>query len=280
MEVIPLDQPLGARVTGLDFRVAPNKKLAAQIREIIHAHQVVIFPNQTFNAKQQLTFTKALGPIRKRALPADYIVPTSSYDTPGIAYVSNIRDENGEPTGVIPDGEMWFHHDTCYTDKPDKFTMLFAIAVPKIGGNTMWCNMYQAWESMPEKLKSSIRGRKALSVYDYATIEKPNLDNLENIEKAWQPCIIRHPETGREALFVNRLMTCQIEGLTIEESTKILDPIFQHSEQQKFVYEHQWKVNDFVIWDNLAVTHARTHFERTDDRRLRRSKVSGDALVA
>ena len=158
--------------------------------------------------------------------------------------------------------------------------MLYAISIPKIGGNTMWCNMYRAWETMPEKLKSTIRGKKALSVYDYATIEKPNLNNLENIEKAWQPCIISHPETGNEALFVNRLMTCQIEGLTIEESAAILDPIFQHSEQQKFIYEHKWKVNDFIIWDNLAVTHARTHFERTDDRRLRRSKVSGDALVA
>ena len=141
-------------------------------------------------------------------LPADYVVPASSSDTPGIAYVSNIRDANGEPTGVIPDGEMWFHHDTCYTDAPDKFTMLCALAVPKTGGNTMWCNMYQAWETMPEDLKQTIRGKKALSVYDYATIEKPDLDNLENIEKAWQPCVVTHPQTGREALFVNRLMTC------------------------------------------------------------------------
>ena len=175
---------------------------------------------------------------------------------------------------------MWFHHDTCYTDAPDKFTMLCALAIPKIGGNTMWSNMYQAWETMPEGLKKTIRSKKALSVYDYATIEKPDLDNLEKIEKAWQPCVVTHPQTSREALFVNRLMTCQLEGLSIAESSTILDPIFDHAEQRQFVYEHEWTVGDFIIWDNLAVTHARTNFERGDDRRLRRSKVSGDSLVA
>jgi len=280
MEVTPLDAPLGACITGLDFRDTPNEALAAAIRAIIHEHQVAIFPGQTFNAKQQLAFTRALGPIRKRQLPSDYVVPASSSDTPGIAYVSNIRDANGDPTGVIPDGEMWFHHDTCYTDAPDKFTMLCALAIPKIGGNTMWSNMYQAWETMPEGLKKTIRSKKALSVYDYATIEKPDLDNLEKIEKAWQPCVVTHPQTSREALFVNRLMTCQLEGLSIAESSTILDPIFDHAEQRQFVYEHEWTVGDFIIWDILAVTHARTNFERGDDRRLRRSKVSGDSLVA
>jgi len=252
MKVTPLDAPLGARITGLDFREIPDEALAADIRAVIHKHQVAIFPRQTFNAKQQLAFTHALGPVRKRELPNDYVVPASSSETPG----------------------------TCYTDTPDKFTMLCALAVPKNGGNTMWCNMYQAWETMPEALKQMIRGKKALSVYDYATIAKPDLDNLDQIEKAWQPCVVSHPQTGRDALFVNRLMTCQLEGLSIEESAIVLDPIFDHAEQRQFVYEHQWTIGDFIIWDNLAVTHARTHFEIGDDRRLRRSKVSGDKLVA
>lgn len=280
MKITPLDAPLGARITGVDFRKTPDEPVAAEIRSIIHEYQVAIFPSQTFNAEQQLAFTQVLGPVRKRKLPADYVVPVSSSKTPGIAYVSNIRDANGEPTGVIPDGEMWFHHDTCYTNEPDKFTMLCALAIPRRGGNTMWCNMYKAWETMPEDLKRTIRGKKALSVYDYATIEKPNIQNLDNIEKAWQPCVVTHPQTAREALFVNRLMTCQIEGLSNEESAAILDPIFDHAEQMQFVYEHEWTVGDFIIWDNLAVTHARTHFELGDDRRLRRSKVSGDTLIA
>ena len=280
MKVTPLNAPLGAVITGVDLSQTPDLSVIGKIRNSIHEHQVVIFPKQTFSAKQQLSFTKALGPIRKRQLPENYVVPASSYDTPGIAYVSNIRDENGVPTGVIPDGEMWFHHDTCYTDEPDKFTMLCAISIPKAGGNTMWCNMYEAWETMPEALKLSIRGKKALNVYDYATIEKPNLQILDKLEKAWQPAVITHPVTGRNALFVNRLMTCQIEGLSVKESLTILDPIFDHAEQKQFIYEHRWKVGDLVIWDNLAVTHARTHFELGDDRRLRRSKVSGEKLLS
>ena len=279
MQIIPLEKPLGAIIDGVDLRDTPNKALIAKIKQCIHRYQVVIFQRQTFNAAQQLSFTKALGPVRKRKLPENYVIPASSYDTPGIAYVSNIRDENGIPTGVIPDGEMWFHHDTCYTDEPDKFTMLCAITVPRSGGNTMWCNMYDALDSMPASLRQKIQGKRALNVYDYATIEKPNLQNLDQLEKAWQPAIITHPTTGREALFVNRLMTCQIEGMSLEESSSILEQVFDHAEKKQFIYEHHWTVGDFIVWDNLSVTHARTHFKLGHDRRLRRSKVSGEKLT-
>lgn len=278
--VTPTGAALGARVTGIDLSQALAPETVEELRALIHDHIVVIFPAQEFSARDQLRFAEYLGPVARRKLPDDYEIPPSSREEPGIAYVSNIRDASGKPDGVIPDGEMWFHHDTCYKPEPDRFTMLYGIKIPRTGGNTMWANMVKAWDTLADDLKSALKGRKALNVYDYATIERPDLTNLDKIEHAWQPAVVAHPVTGREALFVNRLMSCRLEGLTDSESMEILNAVFDHAEQRAFIYEHSWSAGDFVIWDNLACTHARTHFDIGDDRRLRRCKVNGSILAA
>ncbi len=276
--LIPTGDPLGARVTGVDLSQELSRDMVEELREIIHKHLVVVFPDQKFTAKQQLRFAEYLGPTARRKIP--YQVPPSSKEEPGIAYVSNIRLKNGEVDGIIPDGEMWFHHDTCYKPEPDRFTMLYGIKIPRYGGNTMWANMYKAWETLPADLQIKLDGRKALNVYDYATIERPDLTRLDQIEHAWQPAVVKHPITNRKALFVNRLMTCSLENMEDAEASDILTTVFDHAEQRCFVYEHIWTVGDFVIWDNLACTHARTHFDLGDDRRLRRCKVNGTVLAA
>ncbi len=278
MKIIPLNAPLGVSIENLSLHGPLNKEQALELCEIINKYQLVLFRKQELTASQQIAFSKALGPVRKRKLPADYFSPASSLETPGIVYVSNIRDRNGIPTGIIPDGEMWFHHDTCYTSEPDRFTMLYAMKVPRKGGNTLWANMYTAWKTLPDALKEQIIGKQALNVYDYATKSRPESKNLSLIEHAWHPAVIKHPFTGKKALFINRLMTCKLEGLSERKSLKVLEPIFDHAEQTCHIYEHHWKPGDFIIWDNLSTTHARTHFNNDDERRLRRSKVSGQTL--
>lgn len=280
ISVTPTGAALGATVTGLDLSEALSPETVAELRDIIHEHIVLVFPGQEFSAHDQLRFARYLGPAEQRKLPDDYLVPPSSREVPGIAYVSNVRLDDGSIDGIIPDGEMWFHHDTCYKQAPDRYTMLYAVKVPREGGHTMWANMYQAWETLPGDLKDKLRGRKALNVYDYATDATPDLDRLEAVEHAWQPTVVRHPETGREALFVNRLMTCRLEGMDVAQSMAVLNLVFDHAEQRRFIYEHAWQLGDFVMWDNLACTHARTHFEVGDERRLRRCKVNGTVLAA
>jgi taurine dioxygenase len=277
--ITPTGASLGATVTGIDLSTALTPETVAQLQNVLDAHIVAIFPNQDFSPEEQLRFAEYFGPVARRKLPDAYEIPPSSREVPGIAYVSNVRMADGRIDGVIPDGEMWFHHDTCYKPEPDLYTMLYGLKAPKKGGHTMWANMYAAWETLNEDIKSALRGRKALNVYDYATIARPDLSKLEDVEHAWQPAVVTHPSTGREALFVSRLMTCRLEGLDDAESQEILNAVFEHSEQRRFVYEHPWSVGDFVIWDNLACTHARTHFDLGDERRLRRCKVGGTALT-
>ena len=275
----PTGAALGARVTGIDLSQELQPETVEELRAIIHEHIVVVFPGQAFSPHDQLRFARYLGPTKQRKLPDDYEIPKSSREVPGIAYVSNIRDEDGKIDGVIPDGEMWFHHDTCYKPEPDRFTMLYGVKIPRKGGNTMWANMVKAWETLPDELKIKLKGRKALNVYDYATMGQPDLAGLEAMEHAWQPAMVPHPVTGRKALFVNRLMSCRLEGVDDAEGREILNAVFDHAEQRDFIYEHAWTVGDFVIWDNLSCTHARTHFDLGDDRRLRRCKVNGTVLA-
>ena len=280
LTLTPTGAALGMRVTGIDLSQELAPEIVNQLRAIIHEHIVVVFPDQNFSPHDQLRFARYLGPAKQRKLPDDYEIPKSSREVPGIVYVSNIRDAEGKIDGVIPDGEMWFHHDTCYKSEPDRYTMLFGVTIPSQGGNTLWCNMIKAWETLPDNLKSKLEGRKALNVYDYATMGQPDLSRLDDMEHAWQPAVATHPVTGRKALFVNRLMSCKLENMSDAESKEVLSAVFDHAEQGKFIYEHAWSVGDFVIWDNLSCTHARTHFDLGDDRRLRRCKVNGTILAA
>ena len=278
--VTPTGAALGARVTGIDLSQELAQETVEELQATIHEHIVVIFPGQDFSPHDQLRFARYLGPAKQRKLPDDYEIPKSSREVPGIAYVSNVRDEDGKIDGVIPDGEMWFHHDTCYKPEPDRYTMLYGVQIPRKGGNTMWANMVMAWDSLPGDLKNKLEGRKALNVYDYATMGRPDLAGLENMEHAWQPAVVPHPVTGRKALFVSRLMSCRLQGMDDSKSMKVLNAVFDHSEQRQFIYEHAWNIGDFVIWDNLSCTHALTHFDLGDDRRLRRCKVNGTVLAA
>lgn len=280
LTVTRFSSALGAEIGGVDLAKPLDAATVAAIRASLWEHFVLLFRDQTFSAEDQLRFAEYLGPVARRKYPDGYIAPKTSNQVPGIAYVSNVRDDNGVPVGIIPDGEMWFHHDTCYKPEPDRCTMLFAMEVPKLGGHTLWANMAKAWETLPPRLQRALDGRKALNVYDYAVNDRPDLTRLDKVEHAWNPAVVPHPETGRKALFVNRLMTCLLEGMSETESRAILGSVFDHAEQHAFIYEHAWRPGDFIVWDNLSCTHARTHFSIGDHRVLRRCKVSGTPLAA
>ena len=137
--------------------------------------------------------------------------------------ISNIR-EDGKPIGALPDGEMQFHTDQCHQERPAMASMLYAIEVPKVGGNTLFANAYTAYETLPDAIKRRIEGRKALNAYDYdsgATIRGAAVS--DDAPAYAHPVVRTHPATGRKALYVNRLMTRRIEGLPAQESEELLE---------------------------------------------------------
>jgi taurine dioxygenase len=101
---------------------------------------------------------------------------------------------------------------------------------------------------------------------------------LSSVPHAYHPVLVTHPDTGRKSLFVDRLMTTRIEGLSEEESAAILDQLYDIGERRKFIYEHVWRLGDFLMWDNRCTIHARTDFPKNERRLLRRCAVEGIEL--
>jgi len=192
-------------------------------------------------------------------------------------YVSNIR-ENGKLIGSLPDGEMHFHSDQCHTEQPAMATMLYAMEIPSQGGDTLFANMYQAYETLAPELKSKLEGLKAENVYDYnaESLMRRGSKIREGVQHCAHPVFRTHPVTRRKALYVNRLMTDHIVGLPAGESETILLRLFDHAEQPGIVYTHRWRVGDLILWDNRCTQHARTDFDASERRKLRRITVRGE----
>ena len=156
-------------------------------------------------------------------------------------------------------------------------SMLYALEIPSTGGDTLFANAYLAYETLPDALKQKIEGRKALNAYDYDNASTKRGTRLrEGIPSYWHPIVRTHPATGRKALYVNRLMTIAIEDMPEAESTALLEALFDHQEQPKFVYEHVWKPYDVLLWDNRCTLHARTDFSAAERRLMRRLTILGE----
>ena len=227
---------------------------------------------------EQLRFAACFGKIGERPKPKDARPEDYSKLDAAFMLVTNIR-ENGKPIGTLPDGEMMFHHDTIYKPRPHIGTLLYAMQVPSIGGNTKFTNLYKAYDALPREIKNKIKGREALHLYDYDRITERNTatgaGNL--LEKCTHPVVITHPRSGRKALYVNRLMTAEILGLSHKESETILSLMFDVAEHPDHVYEHVWAPGDLLLWDNFCSSLARTDFSNGEVRLLRRCQVEAES---
>src|SRR5438309_1332247 len=260
---------LGAEILGVDLRDPIEEALKLKLLDAWHGHLVILLRNQVLDEDTQVRFAETFGPPAK-------ITSGRTFSTkhPCVMLISNIR-ENGKPIGALPDGEMHFHTDQCHQEIPAKATVLYAIEIPSRGGNTLFANTYTAYATLPEEIKHRIAGRRALNAYDKdSTLRTSNYDNAGSAY--WHPVVRTHPATGRKALYVNRLMTREIEGLPRAESDAILQTLFDHQEQQKFVYEHVWRPGDILMWDNRCTLHARTDFSAGERRLLRRVTILGE----
>jgi taurine dioxygenase len=269
----PLSDALGAELIGLDLSAPMSDALFESVRNAWHQHLVILIRDQHLTEDEQVRFAERFGAIS---------MSTRGHfqsKNPAIMLISNIR-EDGKQIGALPDGEMHFHTDQCHQERPAMATMLYSIEVPSVGGNTLFANAYAAYETLPAAIKQKIEGRKALNAYDYdAAATTRGTKVREGVPAFWHPIVRTHPATGRKALFVNRLMTVAIEGLSDEEGGDILNTLFDHQEQRAFVYEHVWRPNDVLVWDNRCTLHARTDFSDKERRLMRRVAIKGEKPV-
>jgi taurine dioxygenase len=271
--VRPLSPALGAEITGVDLSEDNDERIFAQIRDAWHQNLVILLRDQRLSEEDEVRFAEKFGP------PA--VIHTKQFvrNHPAVMLISNIR-EDGKPIGALPDGEMHFHTDQCHQERPAMASMLYAIEVPSVGGNTLFANGYKAYETLPADIKRRIDGRKALNAYDYdSAATKRGTRLADGVPSYAHPVVRTHPATGRKALYVNRLMTVRIEGLPAQESDELLDLLFDHQERREFVYEHVWRPGDLLMWDNRCTLHARTDFSAGERRLMRRVTILGEKPV-
>jgi taurine dioxygenase len=278
MQVTPLSPALGAEITGIDLRQPQDDGTIRTIRKAFDDYIFVVFRDQELSDDDQVRAAGYFGKVHVRRRENYKRDPGGVFDTP-FMLVSNIV-ENGKPIGVFGDGEMWFHHDTSYYPEPHRGTLLYSMKLPTWGGNTCFSNMYKAYDNVPRPLRDRLEGRKVLQVHDYKRRERLDLDKiaLDSVRHHWQPIFITHPATGRKSLYISRLMSAKVEGLSKEESEDALAQLFDISEDPSIVYEHEWKLGDLVIWDNWCSIHARKDFPRDQPRLMRRLTIEGQAM--
>jgi taurine dioxygenase len=285
IRVTPLSPACGAEISGIDLSKPLSEHQVRTIKEAWNKHLVLVFRGQQVSQDDQLRFASYFGDlgIRKKAPEAlrsrnEGTVQEANKDADKVLLVSNIKVD-GKPIGAFGEGEFWFHIDSGYTARPYKYTFLFALELPSRGGNTMFSNMYQAYEAVPASLKEKLKGKKALHIHEYNRAKQANSSgDIGGIPHYFHPIFITHPDTGRKTLFVDRLMTTRIEGMSHQESDAVLGQLYEIGERREFIFEHEWKLGDFLMWDNRCTIHARTDFPKAERRLLRRCTVEGEPL--
>jgi len=276
--VKPLSPALGAEIIGVDLREDLPAPAIARMVDAWHEHLVLLFRNQSLSEDEQIRFARHFGVLQQRTRSPEARNEAKLEHPELTMLVSNIR-ENGKLIGSLADGEMHFHSDGCYLEKPTSGTFLYAMEIPSQGGDTLFLNMYKAYETLPSELKARVQGRKAMNAYRYESLTRAVNEariDLSAHPHYVQPIVRTHPATGRKALYVNRLMTWSIEGMDAAEGSALLEQLFRHMEQDRFIHTHKWRVGDLVLWDNRCTLHARTDFSNQERRMLRRHVITGD----
>ena len=266
IEIRPLPAALGAvvrcdNISGLD----PEDR--ALIKRAWLDHLILVFPGQSLTRDEQINITRIFGEYEDAVAYGE--------KTKGVLLVSN------QPGGELGAGELRWHSDQSFNEKPASASLLHAIEIPPIGGNTWFNNMYVAWDTLPTELRKAVSGRtiKNDGSQDSAGGVRPGRARVTDILGyigPSHPIIRTHPETGNNSLYLGRRPNAYINGLPLEESESVLDELWLHATRSEAAHCHVWHVGDLLVWDNRAVMHRRDAFDETQCRILHRTQCAGE----
>jgi taurine dioxygenase len=274
LDVTPLTRHIGAEIRGIDLREKPDEATVKAIYQAWLDHLVIVFPQQKLSQEDLNRVTGYFGEQGMPRRPPKFFPKGYSKMLPGIMMISNIR-ENGEPIGALPDGEMMFHHDMIHSEIPDKATLLYAVEIPSTGGNTLFASGYAAYDTLEPTIREKLDSRIAVHHYNYGSTQKGDRKGTEAFGACNHPVFRTNEDTGRKAVYVNRLMTNGIVDMPDSDAGPLLSAVINHAERREFVYEHVWRLGDLLLWDNRCSSHARTDFPSTERRLMLRTTVKG-----
>jgi taurine dioxygenase len=265
IEIRPLPEAGGAEV-----QCGPIQNIDDEIFGEIHQawldHLVLVLPDQRITDPEFTAFGRRFGPLKSASISPRDGQPRDAEDGPDVHVVSNVT-ENGVPIGILGSGDVAWHTDMVSFLVPPTATLLHALEVPSSGGDTLFMNMYVAWETLTEDVKRRIAG---------LTIKHEVLSHSSGAGTgASHPIVCTHPDSGCNALFLGARENTFVNELPRSESDDLLKCLWAHVMQWRFIWRHRWRPGDVVVWDNRCVAHARQAFEPSARRILHRIQVQG-----
>ncbi len=262
-----LSGTLGAEITGVDLARPMDAATFAEVLEAFHRHLVIVAPGQRIAPEQLVAFTERFGPVEGHPLGSR----RGLEDHPQVMVLEN------RPGRLGPRNDFW-HSDISYGETPPLGSVLYAVEVTEGRGDTMFCNMYAAYEGLSDGLKSMLDGMTALHSAEKLVQEVPNRLSVDVAPPAVEhPAVRTHPGTGRKALYVNPHYTIRFTGWTPEESRPLLDLLAVRATRPENVFRHHWRAGDVLMWDNRCVMHyAVRDYDDTMPRLMYRTTAAGD----
>lgn len=264
---------LGAQAWGVDLRARLDGDDRRRLLAALDEHLVVFFRDQALDDSGHVRLARDLG----RPLPHPIARLRGERETVTVVRNDAVR----RPTNAA------WHSDLSWLEVPPGLAILRAVQIPPTGGDTVWADMFAAWDTLPEGLRERVEGRFAIHDFDRAVGRRlRRLDGRSGHERvraafppARHPIARRHPRSGRTALFVDEAFTSEIEGVSADESRELLDALGAHVRGGSWKIRHRWREGDVVIWDERSTQHFAHADHYPAEREVRRVTLVGEATV-
>jgi taurine dioxygenase len=275
-----LHPDIGAQIHGVDLSKPLDERTTQLIKQAAADFTVLLFRNQKISSDDQRRFASLFGPVAERLKPPEKSgVKQQPHWNDDLMIISNETNAEGEALGALGQGEMWFHTDKCYVERPHRFSFLYGLTIPTEGGHTKFASLCEAYDRLPDRLKAQFEGKMVMQGHQYGAGRRIDITaDLSTIHHHRQPLIVTNPDSGRKGIYISSQNTMWIEGMERSESEALLNQLFERVEDPDIIYEHVWEVGDLIMWDNLSCLHARTDWPKEQLRKLRRCTVIGDKL--
>ncbi len=272
---------MGVRVRGLDLSAGLTDGEAAALVSLFHRHQIVLLPDQAPTPEQFIRFGNNFG--RPHLIFLDHLLLSGH---PEIFVISNDDDGMGRDERTR-NGAAYWHTDMSYEELPSSATILYSIEAPREGGETLICDMYGAYDALPDKMRREIDELTVVHFYGNrdaeATMEKiepkASTEQMARVPQVFHPLVRPHPVTGRKALYAVSGSSRGIVGMLEDEALDLMAELKAHCTRPEFVHAHGYEVGDVLAWDTAATMHAATPLgPKTgpeDGRLLHRISVKG-----
>jgi len=282
LEIVPNGAALGAEIRGIDLNEVDAAGFAALCAAWTE-YGVLLFRGQRLDPDQLITFSRRFGELDHA--PIQETGRRFVDGRPELYIVSNVLGADGQPIGSLGAGEAVWHTDMSYLPAPPMASMLYALEVPPAGGNTHFASMYAAWDSLPDELRGQCQGRRVKhdGTYNSGGFLRAGVQATDDPRSApghLHPLVCRHPDSGRQMLYLGRRRLAYIDGLDIDESEALLDALWDHATRPEITWAHRWRVGDLVLWDNRCTMHRRDPFDASSRRVMHRTQVRGVAPPA